>query len=237
VNDVLAVAIHDVEPRSFARCREIRNWLFERGVLHTTLLVIPARDLHPIGSRAPALTGWLRHQVADGDVVAQHGLAHRRTASAPWPRSMLASWQGGTAAEFPGLDHADALRRVQAGRRLLRDVELDPRGFVAPGYAYTRSLRQILRDSFDWFADLRAIFCADAARLRSPALCLGTSTALKRRLSPAVVRATARRCSPVMRLDIHPADFDLPSHVSTIEALLEQAAGRPSVTYDQLLDG
>jgi len=39
----------------------------------------------------------------------------------------------------------------------------------------------------------------------------------------------------VMRLDIHPADFDLPRHVATLEALLDRAAGRAVVTYDQLV--
>jgi hypothetical protein len=38
-----------------------------------------------------------------------------------------------------------------------------------------------------------------------------------------------------MRVDVHPADFGLPSHVATLEALLERATGREVVTYDELL--
>jgi predicted deacetylase len=95
--------------------------------------VIPAADLHPIGARAPGLAAWLRFRVASGDAIAQHGLVHKAAAVAPWPRSLLAGWQGGAAAEFPGLDREDAARRVDTGRRLLREIELDPRGFVAPG--------------------------------------------------------------------------------------------------------
>jgi predicted deacetylase len=231
----LAVAIHDVEPRSFARTRQIREWLRDRGIARATLLVIPAADLHPIGFRAPALACWLRGRTAVGDVVAQHGLAHRRAARAPFPRNVLAHWQGGDAAEFPGLDAEDAGRRVDCGRQLLRDIELDPRGFVAPGYAYTNELRTLLSERFDWFADLRGVSSGAGRRLHAPALCLGTSTPLKRRFSPAVVRATARRGHELMRLDIHPADFDHPGHVATLEALLERAAGHEAVTYDQLV--
>ena len=232
----LTVALHDVEPRSFARSREIREWLLERGVDRVTLLVIPAADLHPIGSRAPALSAWLRCRVARGDTVAQHGLAHRAHGRARWPRSVLASWQGGDAAEFPGLNRDDTIRRVRTGRRLLAEIELDPIGFVAPGYAYTRALREELAESFEWFADLRRVCIPGSADVRSPALCLGASTPLKRALSPAVVRAAARGLSgAVMRVDIHPADFDLPGHVATLEGLLERAAGRESVTYDELL--
>jgi uncharacterized protein len=231
--NVLAVAVHDVEPRSFARVRQIREWLLEREVERVTLLVIPAADLHPIGSRAPALAAWLRCRVARGDAVAQHGLAHRAHARARWPRRVIAGWQGGDAAEFPGLSRDDTIRRVRAGRRILKEIELDPAGFVAPGYAYTRALKDELRETFDWFADLRAIHAGEA--IRSPALCLGSSTPLKRALSPAAVRAAAHARGRVMRIDVHPADFDLPGHVATLDTLLERAAGRDAVTYDELL--
>jgi predicted deacetylase len=235
MNGALAVALHDVEPRSFARAREIRQWLLHRGVTHVTLLVIPAADLHPIGARAPALAAWLRSRVACGDTVAQHGLAHKASAIAPWPRSVLASWQGGSAAEFPGLGADDTAARVHTGQRLLREIELDPRGFVAPGYAYTRALRGVLAQEFEWFADIRCIRTRAHGDLRSRALCLGTSTALKRRLSPALVRAAGRSPGTVMRVDIHPADFESARHVCTLESLLRRADGRDIVTYDELL--
>jgi predicted deacetylase len=235
VTGALAVALHDLEPRSFARAKEIRQWLLDRGISHVTLLVIPAADLHPIGARAPALAAWLRARVACGDTVAQHGLAHKASGVAPWPRSVLASWQGGNAAEFPGLGPGDTAARVHTGQRLLREIELDPRGFVAPGYAYTRALRGLLAQEFEWFADLRGIRTRAHGDVRSRALCLGTSTALKRRLSPALVRAAGRSPGAVMRVDVHPADFENAGHVSTLEALLARAEGRDVVTYDELL--
>jgi predicted deacetylase len=230
----LTVAVHDVEPRSFARVKEIRAWLYEHGVSRVTLLVIPAADLHPIGDRAPILAAWLREQVGAGDTVAQHGLAHKANGRPPFPRSVVARWQGGPAAEFPGLDKDDTARRVDMGLRLLREIHLDPRGFVAPGYAYTRALRSVLAENFDWFADTRRVRSRQTD-LKSTALCLGSSTAVKRRFSPGIVRTLARRPGAVMRLDVHPADFDLPGHVATLEHLLEHANGRDVVTYDELV--
>ncbi len=233
----LAVALHDVEPRSFARCKEIRGWLADRGIGPITLLVIPAAYLHPIGTRAPALAAWLRTRVACGDTIAQHGLAHTASKRPRWPRSLLADWQGGDAAEFPGLGAEDTAQRVQTGRRLLREIELDPRGFVAPGYAYTDALRHELRRSFEWFAELRSVQLGEQRALDSPALCLGASTSLKRRLSPTYVRVAAQRSAhDVLRLDIHPADFDLRGHVAAIETVLARARMRRPVTYDDLLD-
>lgn len=231
----LAVAIHDVEPRSHERCKEIREWLAERGVDRVTLLVIPAADLHPLGYRAPRLTAWLRTRVAVGDAIAQHGLSHKAISRARWPRSLLAQWQGGAAAEFPGLGAGETARRVEVGRQLLEEAELEARGFVAPGYAYTRALRAVLSTSFDWFADLHAVRTRSGDRVAAHALCLGNSTPLKRALSPTVVRLLAHRTGPgLVRVDIHPADFANPSHVATLSRLLELAAGRHAITYDDL---
>jgi len=235
MSQALAVAVHDVEPRTFERCRQIREWLLERGIARVTLLVIPAADLHPVGRRSPTLAAWLRARVAAGDSVAQHGLVHRAAGSAAFPRNLLAAWQGGPAAEFPGLGAADARLRVETGRRLLREIELDPHGFVAPGYAYTRPLVKVLHSSFEWFADLHSVRGPEGVRLRSPALCLGTSTLLKRLVSPVAISLVAGSCGEVMRVDIHPADFALPRHIAVLDALMHRGAQREAVTYDQLL--
>ncbi len=232
----LAVALHDVEPRSFHRCREIRAWLQARGVSRLTLLVIPAAELHPIGPRSPGLISWLRGRVAGGDSIGQHGLSHRASTRATWPRSVIAGWQGGRAAEFPGLDAAETRQRVDVGLRLLREVELDPLGFVAPGYAYTRALRQTLPDRFRWFADLRGVVTRSHGRVAGTALCLGSSTSLKRAVSPTVVRAAARASGRIMRIDVHPADFDHAGHIATLEALLRAAGDRHVITYDAFGD-
>jgi hypothetical protein len=37
-----------------------------------------------------------------------------------------------------------------------------------------------------------------------------------------------------MRIDVHPADFDHPAHMATLEELLARARGRTAVTYDEL---
>lgn len=170
-----------------------------------------------------------------GDAIAQHGLVHRATFRAPWPRSVLAGFQGGRAAEFPGLDPEATRHRVEMGLRLLRDAELEPTGFVAPGYAYTRALRDVLSGpAYAWFADLGGVDTRCRGRIRARALCLGNSTPVKRVVSPTVVRAGAHGRGALMRLDVHPADFDLPRHVAAIERVLECADGRRTVTYDEL---
>ena len=67
----LAVALHDIEPATFERCALIRDWLDDHGVNRVTLLVIPARDLHPLAERSPDMVSWLIERERTGDAIAQ----------------------------------------------------------------------------------------------------------------------------------------------------------------------
>lgn len=230
----IAVALHDVEPATYSRCAEIRGWLGQRGIDRVTLLVIPAADLHPLHSRRPDMLDWLLDQVGAGDAVAQHGFTHRRMHSLLPPRSWIVRWQGGNACEFPGLDEAETRKAVDTGRQVLKLAGLEPRGFVAPGYAYTRPLRKQLATRFEWWELLRV---QGPTGRRTPALCLGSSGLIKRATSPLVVRAGALLSSGLLRLDIHPADFDHASHVQVLDAIIRRGRGRAPITYDDLLAG
>ena len=213
----LAVAIHDVEPATFGRCALIRDWLRDLGVQRATLLVVPASDLHPLADRSPELVAWLAECVEHGDAIAQHGLR-----DAP--------------SEFAGLDARDTRRVVAAGRRVLRLAGLEPRGFVAPAYAYTSPLYEVVAASFDWWASLARIYVGARPErpTRAPALTFATANAAKRAASPWLVRAGARRAGEVLRLDLHPADLDHRRNVAATEAILSRARRREAVTYDDL---
>lgn len=228
----LAVAIHDVEPATFHRCALIRDWLDDLGIARVTLLVIPAPQLHPFPSRSPAMADWLLDRVDAGDAVAQHGLQHRRTRP---PGPLERPWrefQGGVAAEFPGLDAKATIASVDAGRQVLADAGLSPRGFVAPGYAYTGPLREHLAARYDWWATLLSL--RGHRRASAPALGFGTRSALKRAASPLLVRTGAAVSGRILRLDLHPSDFDHPRHVLAVERVLKRAQHRIAVTYDDL---
>jgi predicted deacetylase len=227
----IAVALHDVAPATYERCALIRDWLLDLGVDRVTLLVIPAPELHPFFQRSPELAAWLLDRRDDGDAIAMHGLQHRRTRPPGLLERPVRGFQGGEATEFPGLDEDATVASLDAGRRVLELAGVPPRGFVAPGYAYTGALREHLSGRFEWWATLLGV--RPRASL-SPALCLGTSSALKRATSPALVRAAAALSGRLLRLDLHPADFEHPSHVHAVEAVLRRAQRRTAVTYDDL---
>ena len=48
------------------------------------------------------------------------------------------------------------------------------------------------------------------------------------------MRAGAALSRQLLRVDLHPADFDHPRHVAAVERVLECARDRLAVTYDDL---
>ncbi len=263
----IAVAIHDIEPATFERCAVIRDWLNDHGVDRVTLLVIPARDLHPLGERSPEMVTWLRERECRGDAIAQHGFHHMRSRRTSRSRKALADLRaarvrGRDEAEFVGLDVAETRRAVESGRRVLKLAGIEPRGFVAPSYAYTPALREIVSARFGWWAELLHLRrgpglgagltlphaghhhpaqrgAADGAWLRRgellfPPIAIGTAGAVRRAVEPTLVRAGAALAGPVLRLDLHPSDVEQPRHMLALEWVLNHAHTRSAVNYDDL---
>ncbi len=237
----IAVALHDIEPATFERCALIRDWLEDHGIDRVTLLVIPARDLHPLGERSPQMSGWLGERRRAGDSIAQHGFQHERTRRRGFASQALLSASARRGGEFVGLGVEDTRRAVSAGWRVLKLAGVEPDGFVAPSYAYTPALRRVLPGRFRWWAGLLGVHRpaldpqGRRGRLLAPAWSMGTSGRLARTVSPALIRAGAMLAGDTLRLDLHPADLQHPRHMLALEHVLQRAGGRRAITYDELL--
>lgn len=252
----IAVALHQIEPATFERAALIRDWLDDHGVARVTLLVIPARDLHPLGERSPEMVQWLLERRRMGDAIAQHGFQHARLRRPDWPQRVLTpsrGARGGRSAEFVGLDDPDTRRAVEAGWRLMKLAGVEPDGFVAPAYAYTPALRRALSARFRWWASLLGLHGAitlgetsptvhvdghpsagesstavPAGRWRrlAPAWSLGSERPLGRALSPTLIRAGTALAGATLRIDLHPHDLDHPRHMLALEWALARAGHR-----------
>jgi predicted deacetylase len=238
----VAVALHDIEPATFERCALIRDWLYDHGVDRVTLLVIPARDLHPLDERSPAMRSWLAERRQAGDSIAQHGFQHEQLRRGSFSAPTLGRVRSPRSAEFVGLDGDETRRAVDAGWRVLKLAGLEPDGFVAPAYAYTPELRRLLPGKFRWWASLlgvhRTLALSDQGqgRLLAPAWGMGTASPLRRVISPALIRAGSLVCGDTMRLDLHPADLRHPRHMLALEWVLHRAGHRrQAITYDELI--
>ena len=253
----IAVAIHYIEPATFERCALIRDWLDDHGVSQVTLLVIPARDLHPLAERSPEMVSWLIERERGGDAIAHHGFQHLRSmrgrGRAGGPYQSLRTIGAARETEFVGLDANETRCAVDAGRRVLKLAGIEPRGFVAPGYAYTPALRQTLSERFQWWTAILGLHRAqprmsivDSAthmpsasgkrrELLGPPIALSSAGRLRHALSPTLLRAGALVSGTTLRLDLHPSDLQHPSHMLALEWVLKRSATcREAVTYEQL---
>jgi predicted deacetylase len=237
----IAVALHDIEPATFERCALIRDWLYDHGVDRVTLLVIPARDLHPLGERSPEMTSWLGERRRAGDSIAQHGFQHERTRRGGLLAQPLLAAPGRRTGEFVGLDEAETLRAVNAGWRLLKLAGIEPDGFVAPAYAYTPALRGVLPRRFRWWAGLLGVHGGllsageQGARLLAPVWGMGGESRLQRAVSPALIRAGGLLGGRTLRVDLHPADLQHPRQMLALDRVLDRAGRRrEAITYDEL---
>lgn len=230
----IAVALHGIEPATFERCAVIRDWLDDHGVDRVTLLVIPARDLHPVGERSPEMVQWLCERRDAGDSIAQHGFQHVCLRRGGFGRRTLTHRPG----EFVGLDGEETRRAVNAGWRVMKLAGIEPDGFVAPAYAYTSALRRTLGRRFSWWAGLLRVHRAGPGvgerSPLAPAFSLAAGGLLGRALSPSLVRAGSKLPISTLRLDMHPADLRDPRHMMALEWVLARARSRAAVTYREL---
>jgi predicted deacetylase len=237
----IAVALHGIEPSTFERCALIRDWLDDHGVDRVTLLVIPARDLHPVGERSPEMVRWLSERRGLGDSIAQHGFQHVRPRRGGATRRMLAHPRYLRGGEFVGLDEDETRRAVHAGWRVLKLAGIEPDGFVAPAYAYTTALRQELSIRFRWWAGLLRLHTAAAQigtagrQPLAPAWRLAAPGPFSRALSPPLVRAGSLLPTRTLRLDLHPTDLRNARHMMALEwVLTRNGSRRTAVTYEAL---
>jgi len=242
----IAVAIHAVEPATFERCALIRDWLEDHGVDRATLLVIPARDLHPLAARSPEMVEWLIERARRGDAIAQHGFQHVRPQRRVHRGELLADLRPRHLrrrgdAEFVGLDAAETRRAVESGWRLLKLAGIEPGGFVAPAYAYTPALRDTVSRRFRWWAELLRVGMAGDREAGSaggdllfPPIALGGAGTVRRALTPPAVRVGSLMMGSLLRLDLHPRNLETTRQVRALEWVLRRSAERTAVTYDEL---
>ena len=168
--------------------------------------------------------------------------------AAHFPRHPLAGI-GREAPEFIGLDSVATVRALDAGRRVLKLAGVEPRGFVAPAYAYTPSCASPCARGSAWWAGPWALHSTRAGAHRcmsGPPIALAAAGPLTRLLSPSLLRVAGRIAGQTLRVDVHPLDLASPSHMLALEDVIrrgavdERALARPTTTSSQraeLIDG
>jgi predicted deacetylase len=243
----LVVSLHDVTPAHADRLERAERFLASSGISPVTYLLVP--DFH--GRAAADVSGdfvgwcrasrrfdvqWFLHGYFHSDRVSPP--AHRRLDLAARLASRLLTAREG---EFVAL-RGDALRvRLRTGILTFeRCLGAPPVGFVAPAWLFNGELLPALAQLHFRFTENHfRVFQLTTGRSRAaPVITWATRTTLRKYGSLAVA-TTLRRlwaAQPVLRIALHPYDFDHPATVASIARTLDTLrCGRETSEYNDAL--
>jgi len=241
----LLVSIHDVGPRFADEVEHLAERL--TGLLggpRFAMLVVPDHWGEAPLAAAPAFRARLRAWAAMGVEMFVHGWFHRDDGRhAGLLANVKARHLTAGEGEFLGLDRAEAVRRMRAGRALIEDVTGTPvAGFIAPAWLYGPGARAALaEENFPIAEDhLRVWRPSDGAVLaRGPVVTWASRSRARiaSSLAFAALARTALRPLPVLRVAVHPGDAHVPALLDSIDRTLRAASRRTPSRYADLPAG
>lgn len=163
--------------------------------------------------------------------VNPQGTSAETVPKAGWSEAFQRRFLTGGEGEFLALDEGEARRRIFAGKAVFEQcLGFAPEGFIAPAWLHAPGLFSWLRDwGFAYTEDHGHVhLLQDQKRLPSPVVTWATRTWLRRKGSLWVCPALEiqSRRAPLLRLALHPHDFDFPETVASISTVLGRVLRR-----------
>lgn len=228
----LLASIHDVGPRFEAQVDALADRL--TGLLggpKFAMLVVPDHwDEAPL-AQDRAFQAKLRRWSDQGVEMFVHGWRHRDAgqhsgALARWKATKMTAGEG----EFLGLDHAEALDRMQRGRALIEDAIGRPTaGFIAPAWLYGPGAHSALTEAaFPMAEDHMRVWnpVTGAILARGPVI-TWASRSRSRIASSLLFSGLARQALGVLdtvRIAVHPGDTTVPLLLESIDKTMSRFA-------------
>jgi predicted deacetylase len=229
---MLLVSIHDVSPAQAPAIARLWGLCAERGIIPTLLVVPNWHGEWPLESH-PRFVEWVRARAADGAEIALHGERHDEVGL---PRRLADQWRawGRTdrEGEFLTLDASAARARLTRGLKLLRELGLEPTGFVPPAWLAREVTHQAAAAAGLAFSeDERSVrLLSLSKRVRSPVV--RWSARNRTRAWGSVGVASARwllqRRARIPRIALHPGDLDHPATARSVVQTLNRWLRRHS---------
>lgn len=191
----------------------------------------------------PGFQEWLRAQAAADHEIVAHGYFHQRPkkrGEGPWEKFITRHYTAGEG-EFFDLKKSVADQLLEKGLEDFRGGGLVPRGFIAPAWLLGEEALESVRDAgFEYTTYLNRILPLNgAAAVASQSLVWSVRAGWRRIVSLGWNRWLASRMGShdVLRVGLHPPDWDHPAIRRQILALIRSAlAGRTAMTYERWLD-
>lgn len=228
----LLVSIHDVGPRFEGQVDALVDRLARLlGQMRFAMLVVPNHWGEAPLTANRAYQAKLRRWAEAGVEMFVHGWFHRDdNAHGGTIARLKARHMTAGEGEFLGLGHAEALRRMTDGRRLIEDaVGMPVAGFVAPAWLYGDGARTALAEAgFAIAEDHMRVWrpATGEAVARGPVI-TWASRSRARIASSLAVAALAPRAlhgQRAARVAVHPGDTGVPRLLASIDRTLSAMA-------------
>lgn len=239
----LVVSIHDVSTVTRSQVSTMLDDLAGVGVSFTSLLVIP--DHHHRGriDQDPAFSTWLREQVSKGHEAVLHGYHHLRATKegeGMTTRLITRHYTAGEG-EFHDLPFAEATELLRRGKETLSSCGVPFTGFIAPAWLLgAEAERAVREEGFAYTTRIGSVIdLENGSSFASRSMVYSVRAPWRRGVSLLWNEALFRilRKVPLLRIGLHPPDWDHPpirSHV--MRCLRLAAASRGVTTYREWLD-
>lgn len=234
----LLASIHDVAPRFAAQIDTLAERLDRHlGSARFAMLVVPDHwDQSPLTADM-AFQARLRGWSDAGVEMFLHGWRHRDDAPAGFKAKHMTAGEG----EFSRLDHAEASRRLRAGRAVVEDaIGKTVAGFIAPAWLYSPAALAAVRDEGFALAEdhMKVWRPADGKILaRGPVITWASRSPARIRSSLffAGLASHALRPLTTVRVAVHPGDTVVPALLDSLDTTLARLLpGRTAARYADL---
>jgi len=239
----LVISIHDVSPSTRKRSQEILGDLQRAGIAKTSLLVIPNHHYRGLISEDTEFASWIREKVSEGHEAVLHGFYHLREKQNSDGTMNALITQSYTAGEGEFFDPSRERARelLQAGRTAFAACGLDAKGFIAPAWLLgSEAEAAVKQEGFEYTTRIATVADFTNGRVYAARSLVWSVRARWRRICSLVWNQAlflTLRKAPLLRIGIHPPDWDYPAIRSQILHLASTAlARRQAMTYQHWLE-
>lgn len=240
---LLITSIHDVGPRFEREVDQLAAILEKRlGSAKFAMLIVPDHwGESPIRPGTP-FANRLRDWSDSGIEMFVHGWYHQDRSEHRGATAIKAKYMTASEGEFLGLSHAEAARRMEAGRSLIEDIiGRSTIGFVAPAWLYGQGAMEALRESkFDLAEDHLKVWAPRSGQVvtRGPVITWASRSTARTASSLAFASLARIALTPLrtVRVAVHPGDVTKSSILASIDSTLGWFAARRKIAnYRDLL--
>ncbi len=234
----LVVSIHDIAPSNRAIVEPLLAELNRLGVQVSSLLVVPHYHHRKLIADDRDFSAWLRDLEGAGHEIVIHGYFHERPrrANETMRDRLITRFYTQGEGEFFDLPYEEAFQRISKAQALFAAGGLKPRGFIAPAWLLNTAGERAARDAgMEYTTRLRTVLdLRSGESVIARSLVYSVQAPWRRTASLVWNRALlqAARDKTLLRLSIHPPDYQFPAIWNQIERFIQQMSEtRTPTTY------